>query len=94
MLLLHPRITLSAAIVGLASTAALCGSVAVALSPLATVPGLQFISHDILAIVTVCGAVSAVCTALAAIGRSFVSFVDNNGAPPNPGQPAELPKAA
>jgi hypothetical protein len=97
MLLLHPKVTLSAAIAGCAAVGAAFGSVAVALAPVGSVPQLGFIAAHVLPIAGYCSAISVVCIAIAGVGRSFMPYVDNGGGPPGDPAPAsviELPKAA
>lgn len=82
--LLHPHITLAALIAGLASIGGLCTSIAIALSPLETVAGLETLRPHVTQMVVWLGAASAVCLALAAVGRSVSQFIDNNGQPAAP----------
>lgn len=88
--LFHPHTTLGILIAGLASIGAMCASLATALAPLAATPGLQAIAPRVIGIVTVFGAVSAVCMALAAVGRSIAPIIDKG---PDSGESAQPPKA-
>lgn len=80
-LLLHPKATLTALVAGLLSLSALLVAVAVAIGPLQSTPGLDAIRPYVGEIVVVCGTASGVCLALAAVGRSIVSFIDNLNTP-------------
>lgn len=81
-LLLHPKITMAALVAGLASLGALFASVVTALAPLTSIAQLHAVQPRLLALVTTFGTISAVCLALAAVGRSISVFIDNNGKPP------------
>lgn len=83
-LLFHPRITLGILIAGLASIGGMFASIATALAPLASTNGLQAVAPRVITLITIFGAASAVCMALAAIGRSISPLIDSGKQPEQP----------
>ncbi|MGH8165011.1 MAG: hypothetical protein ACREP1_11830 [Rhodanobacteraceae bacterium] len=76
--LFHPHVTLAATLTGLVAVATLCAGVIGALGPLASIHGLEAIKPVLDRATLVLGVIAAVCTALAGVGRSFASAVDND----------------
>jgi hypothetical protein len=86
--LFHPKVTLAATITAIGSIAAVCASIVIAIAPLPAVPGLSVLGPYVQRADLVLGAVAAVATAVAGIGRSFAPLIDA-GAPPAPSPKGE-----
>ncbi len=75
---LHRHFTLAALIVGIGSLGILFGSIVSDLTPLLQVKGLASVAPKIESAVELFGMISAICTAVAAMGHSLTDYFTSN----------------
>lgn len=75
---LHRHITLAALIVGVGSLGVLFSSIVGDLTPLLHVKGLASVAPHIEDSIVLFGTISAVCTAIAAMGHSLTDYFNGN----------------